>query len=206
MLVHFRFVKAVGTCCWRHLYRYFMSQSSEFCRHNPLCCFSTNVNFLSVYFVIDSVRNLLDISSYAPRDCSCSSVSCFGAHLEQILWYPSSTCVLDYTDPRLMSNLSAVSVIVISVASWTRALTRSTYPPFVKWSDGPNCPRQWRLFCHLGTSPPIGTSHCLIQFYLYCVNIVLWVPESFTPLWPRRSNDSALLSSGKLKVKVVPLL
>jgi len=25
------------------LYRYFMSQSSEFCRHNPLCCFSTNV-------------------------------------------------------------------------------------------------------------------------------------------------------------------
>jgi len=25
------------------LYRYFVSQSSEFCRHNPLCCFSTNV-------------------------------------------------------------------------------------------------------------------------------------------------------------------
>jgi len=25
------------------LYRYFMSQSSEFCRHNPLCCFSTSV-------------------------------------------------------------------------------------------------------------------------------------------------------------------
>jgi hypothetical protein len=25
------------------LYRYFVSQSSEFCRHNPLCCFSTSV-------------------------------------------------------------------------------------------------------------------------------------------------------------------
>jgi hypothetical protein len=25
------------------LYRYFMSQSSEFCRHNPLCCFSMSV-------------------------------------------------------------------------------------------------------------------------------------------------------------------
>jgi len=25
------------------LYRYSMSQSSEFCRHNPLCCFSTSV-------------------------------------------------------------------------------------------------------------------------------------------------------------------
>jgi hypothetical protein len=25
------------------LYRYFVTQSSEFCRHNPLCCFSTSV-------------------------------------------------------------------------------------------------------------------------------------------------------------------
>jgi hypothetical protein len=25
------------------LYRYYMSQSSEFCRHNTLCCFSTSV-------------------------------------------------------------------------------------------------------------------------------------------------------------------
>jgi len=25
------------------LYRYFVSQSSEFCCHNPLCCFSTSV-------------------------------------------------------------------------------------------------------------------------------------------------------------------
>jgi hypothetical protein len=27
------------------LYRYFVSQSSEFCRHSPLCCFSTSVYF-----------------------------------------------------------------------------------------------------------------------------------------------------------------
>jgi hypothetical protein len=25
------------------LYRYFVSQSNEFCHHNPLCCFSTSV-------------------------------------------------------------------------------------------------------------------------------------------------------------------
>jgi hypothetical protein len=43
------------------LYRYFLSQSSEFCRHNPLCCFSTSVY---CYFVIDSVRKLLDTHSY----------------------------------------------------------------------------------------------------------------------------------------------
>jgi len=29
-----------GLCHWVQLNRYFMSQSSEFCRHNPLRCFS----------------------------------------------------------------------------------------------------------------------------------------------------------------------
>jgi len=38
--------------------RYFMSQSSEFCCRNPLCCFST-----SVCFVIDSVWKFLDTPS-----------------------------------------------------------------------------------------------------------------------------------------------
>jgi hypothetical protein len=35
----------------------------EFCRHNPLSCFSTSV-FIVVYFVIDSVRKLLETPSY----------------------------------------------------------------------------------------------------------------------------------------------
>jgi hypothetical protein len=30
-------------CHKMQLYRYFVSQPSEFCRHNPLCCFSTSV-------------------------------------------------------------------------------------------------------------------------------------------------------------------
>jgi hypothetical protein len=43
-----------------------VSQSSEFCRHNPSCCFSKSVYccFCS-YFVIDSVRKLLDTPSYS---------------------------------------------------------------------------------------------------------------------------------------------
>jgi hypothetical protein len=48
------------------LYRYFVSQSREFCCHNPLCCFSTNVLFLFFLLfisVIDSVRKLLDTRS-----------------------------------------------------------------------------------------------------------------------------------------------
>jgi hypothetical protein len=30
-------------CHLVQLYRYYVSQSGEFCRHNPLCCFSTSV-------------------------------------------------------------------------------------------------------------------------------------------------------------------
>jgi hypothetical protein len=32
------------------LYRYFMSQSSKFCSHNPLCCFSTSVHCYKCIF------------------------------------------------------------------------------------------------------------------------------------------------------------
>jgi len=47
------------------LYHYFVSQSSEFCRHNPLCCFSTSVCCCCCcLFRYDSVRKLLDTPSY----------------------------------------------------------------------------------------------------------------------------------------------
>jgi len=36
-------VNGTALCHWLQLYRYFVSQSSEFCRHNPSCCFSTSV-------------------------------------------------------------------------------------------------------------------------------------------------------------------
>jgi len=35
--------KWYSSCQQVHLYRYFVSQSCEFCRHDPLCCFSTSV-------------------------------------------------------------------------------------------------------------------------------------------------------------------
>jgi hypothetical protein len=38
-----RTANATTLCHWVQLYRYFVSQSSEFCHHNPLCCFSTRV-------------------------------------------------------------------------------------------------------------------------------------------------------------------
>jgi hypothetical protein len=36
-------IEWLSFCHYVNLYRYFVSQSSEFCRHNPLCCFSTSV-------------------------------------------------------------------------------------------------------------------------------------------------------------------
>jgi hypothetical protein len=36
------------------LYRYFVSQSSEFCRHNPLCCFSTSVYYCKPIFFLST--------------------------------------------------------------------------------------------------------------------------------------------------------
>jgi hypothetical protein len=46
------------------LYRYFVSQSSEFCRHNSLCCFTTSIHCFERIFRYDSVRKLLDTLSY----------------------------------------------------------------------------------------------------------------------------------------------
>jgi len=47
------------------LYRYFVSQSSEFCLHNPLCCFSTRVYFcFCCLFLYGSVQKLLDVPLY----------------------------------------------------------------------------------------------------------------------------------------------
>jgi hypothetical protein len=46
------------------LYRYFVSQSSEFCYNNRLCYFSTSVYCCKHIFRYDSIRKLLVISSY----------------------------------------------------------------------------------------------------------------------------------------------
>jgi hypothetical protein len=37
-----KIANGTALCNYVKLYRYFVNQSSEFCRHNPLCCFSTS--------------------------------------------------------------------------------------------------------------------------------------------------------------------
>jgi len=74
-----RTANGTALCQWVQLYHYFVGQSNEFCHHNALCCFSTSV---CVYFVIDSVRKLLDtpsyIRSYLPYSVGRSSVHHLG--------------------------------------------------------------------------------------------------------------------------------
>jgi len=57
---------ASGTALYQQVqyYRCFVSQSSEFYRHNPLCCFSTSVLYFCCFFRNDSVRKLLDTFLY----------------------------------------------------------------------------------------------------------------------------------------------
>jgi hypothetical protein len=61
-----RTANGIALCQYVQLHRYFVSQSNEFCRRNPLCCFSTSVVVVVVDFVIDSVRKLLDTPLHVP--------------------------------------------------------------------------------------------------------------------------------------------
>jgi len=60
---------ATGTtlCHYVQLHRYFVSQSSEYWRHNPSCYFSTSVRCCCLLHY-DSVRKLLDTPSYISFD------------------------------------------------------------------------------------------------------------------------------------------
>jgi len=63
-----------------HLYRYFVSQSSEFCRHNPLCFFLT-----SVYCCLFRYRLSPETSGY--------TIVCFTALTREVLgWMYSLHC------------------------------------------------------------------------------------------------------------------
>jgi hypothetical protein len=74
------------------LYHYFMSQSSEFCRHNPLCCFSTSVYCCYCLFRYDSVAQFailhvsgLTLSEFNVVSCKCVRVCPAGVKFATIL-------------------------------------------------------------------------------------------------------------------------
>jgi hypothetical protein len=63
-----RTANGTAICHYVKLFRYFVSQSCEFCCHNHLCCFSTSV-YCCCLFRYDLVRELLDTSRTRARVC-----------------------------------------------------------------------------------------------------------------------------------------
>jgi hypothetical protein len=123
-------------------------------------------------------RNCMHTSTCAAH--LCSSVSCFGTHLAQILWYPRCSWMTEYVDPQLVSNLLTIWVTVICLFFWTRALTctLSVIHEVVRWPKQPsstvlvlplqNFYTHWYSFL------------CVIQVSPYCANILLWILEGLT--------------------------
>jgi hypothetical protein len=92
------------------LYRYFVSQSSEFCRHN--LCVSSQLVFIVVvvvvvvYFVIDLVRKLLDTPSYVFTAVKTSNLASLhllmmeNVHIRRMIyWYGTSTNIHKQVPP-----------------------------------------------------------------------------------------------------------
>jgi hypothetical protein len=72
-----------GLCHEMQLYRYFVSQSSEFFRHNPLCCFST-----SVYWCIFRYRLSPETFGYTLVQAPCvCRIRCFSGLLRHVVWW-----------------------------------------------------------------------------------------------------------------------
>jgi len=115
-------------------------------------------------------------------DIACLFISFCGTHLSQMLWDPRPLWMMEYADPQQMTNLSAISVTVIQLSSWSRALTNSTLSAIheVVWKPEKflstvlglpllNLSTHWYTFLRI------------MQFSPYCANILLWISEDFTP-------------------------
>jgi hypothetical protein len=100
-------VNGTALCHYVHLYRYFVSRFSKFCRHNPLCCFSTNV-YCKRVFRYHSVRKLSGYSLvrafifYRVSSCSVFSLTAFFVFLFIIIFGLQSTfCTPDCAESHI---------------------------------------------------------------------------------------------------------
>jgi hypothetical protein len=79
-----RTANVTALCHQVQLYRYFVSQSSEFCRHNPLCCLSTSVYYCCCLFRYrlspENFGYTFVLSFFFFCCCSDCWVSCKGKH------------------------------------------------------------------------------------------------------------------------------
>jgi hypothetical protein len=100
-------------------------------------------------------------------------------YLTQILWYSTSSSMMDYVDPQLMTNLSATSVRVIRLSSRTRALTHLTLSAIREVVGWPERSSTTTLVL-FANSTHWYDFLCVIQFSPYSVNFLLWISVGFT--------------------------
>jgi hypothetical protein len=115
------------------LYRYSVSQSSEFCRHNPLCCFSTSVycclfryrlspetfGYTLLYAVVRNSRNRFKkqqpirqpaaLQCHFPHSKCNNEFQCHDSLPETRLCYVSLTLL----DGRVIMNCGSCKVLVV---------------------------------------------------------------------------------------------
>jgi hypothetical protein len=84
-----------------------VSNTSEFCLYNPLCCFLTSVYCCKRIFCYDSFRELLDIASYFMNNFTCTRRRCWTSYMKR---NPNARRVYSYFESRGLEGV--VSVIV----------------------------------------------------------------------------------------------
>jgi hypothetical protein len=132
------------------------------------------------------------------------SLSCFTTSLQKLhasfralpfvlichlLWHQSCInfviievlMVMEYADSQLVSNLWTMSVTVIRLSSWTRALNRSALSAVCDVVGRPELSPLTTLDLPLwNLSTHWYTLFCVMQFSPYFSNVFLWMLEEFT--------------------------
>jgi hypothetical protein len=129
-----RTANGTALCHQLQLYRYFMSQSSEFCRHNTLCCFSMSVycclfryyghsagtfGYTLVFFASGIHSTPYFVSRLVPSNLP---IKIFCAFLTSIMraTYPAHLIILDF-----------IMLIILSeeYKLWSPSLCNFYHPP-----------------------------------------------------------------------------
>jgi hypothetical protein len=93
-----------------------------------------------------------------------------------------------------------ISVTVICLSFWTKALTHSTLSAIREVVGWPEQSSSVMLFLPLwNLFTHCYTFLCVIQFSPYCGNILLWILEGFYPLWPQKIKWQHKLNNGAIQ-------
>jgi len=110
-----------------HLYRYFLSQSSEFCSHNPLSCFLTSVCCCKRIFHYRLISETLDTPSYESPIFISRGISVYTGNLvtlvgqkHKLKWQSYSHTLYFVGISKLVDNLHVLSKTIHLILVYVR--------------------------------------------------------------------------------------